>query len=39
MGVIDSGAICSIAFNAYEELKTKLAWPKGRRDLRRYPAG
>jgi hypothetical protein len=38
MGVIDNVAICPIAFNAYEELKTKLAWPKGRRDLRRYPA-
>jgi Fe-S-cluster containining protein len=35
MGVIDNVAICPIAFNAYEELKTKLAWPKGRRDLRR----
>src|SRR6267142_5288035 len=32
MGVIDNVAICPIAFNAYEELKTKLAWPKGRRD-------
>ena len=38
MGVIDNVAICPIAFNAYEELKTKLVWPKGRRDLRRYPA-
>jgi uncharacterized protein len=35
MGVIDNVAICPIAFNAYEELKTKLAGPKGRRDLRR----
>jgi hypothetical protein len=29
MGVIDNLAICPIAFNAYEELKTKLAWLKG----------
>jgi uncharacterized protein len=35
MGVIDNVAICPIAFNAYEELKTKLTWPKDRRDLRR----
>jgi Fe-S-cluster containining protein len=35
MGVIDNVAICPIAFNAYEELKTKLAWPKGHHDLRR----
>jgi Fe-S-cluster containining protein len=34
MGVIDNVAICPIEFNAYEELKTKLAWPKGRRNLR-----
>jgi hypothetical protein len=38
IGVIDSVAIGPIAFNAYEELKTKLAWPKGRRDLRRRPS-
>jgi len=35
MGAIDNVTICPIAFNGYEELKTKLAWPKGRRDLRR----
>ncbi|PYT67371.1 MAG: hypothetical protein DMG39_24210 [Acidobacteria bacterium] len=35
MGVVDNVAICPIAFNAYEELKTKLGWTKGRRDLRR----
>jgi len=34
MGVIENVAICPIAFNAYEELKTKLAWRKGQRDLR-----
>ena len=34
MGVMDNIGICPIAFNAYEELKTKLAWPKGRRDVR-----
>jgi len=33
MGVIENVAICPIAFNAYEELKAKLGWPKG--DLRR----
>lgn len=26
MGVIDNVAICPIAFNAFEELKTRLAW-------------
>ena len=31
MGVIDNVAICPIAFNAYEELKTKLRWSQGRR--------
>lgn len=30
MGVIDNVAICPIAFNAFEELKTKLAWSPGR---------
>ena len=35
MGVVDNVAVCPIAFNAYEELKTKLGWTKGRRDLRR----
>ena len=35
MGVVDNVAICPIAFNAYEELKTKLGWTKGRGDLRR----
>ena len=30
MGVIDNVAICPIAFNAYEELKTKLRWSPGR---------
>jgi uncharacterized protein len=29
MGVIDNVAVCPIAFNAYEELKTKLRWPPG----------
>ena len=33
MGVIENVAICPIAFNAFEELKAKLGWPKGRRDL------
>ncbi|MGA8223546.1 MAG: YkgJ family cysteine cluster protein, partial [Candidatus Acidiferrales bacterium] len=28
MGVIDNVAICPIAFNAFEELKAKLAWPR-----------
>jgi len=28
MGVIDSVAICPIAFNAFEELKATLAWPR-----------
>ena len=32
MGVIDNVAICPIAFNAYEELKTKLRWSQGRRN-------
>lgn len=32
MGVIDNVAICPIAFNAYEELKTKLRWSPGRRN-------
>jgi len=35
MGVIENVAVCPIAFSAFEELKTKLGWPKGRRDLRR----
>ena len=30
MGVIDNVAVCPIAFNAYEELKTKLRWSPGR---------
>jgi hypothetical protein len=30
MGVIDNVAICPIAFNAFEELKTKLGWLQGR---------
>ena len=34
-GVIGNVAVCPIAFNAYEELKTKLGWTKGRGDLRR----
>src|SRR5882762_5195962 len=29
-GVIDNVAICPIAFNAFEELKTKLGWLQGR---------
>jgi len=32
MGVIENVAICPIAYNAFEELKTKLGWSKGRRD-------
>jgi hypothetical protein len=28
MGVIDNVAICPIAFNAFEELKTKLGWSR-----------
>jgi Fe-S-cluster containining protein len=28
IGVIDNVAICPIAFNAFEELKAKLAWPR-----------
>jgi uncharacterized protein len=28
IGVIDNVAICPIAFNAFEELKVKLAWPR-----------
>jgi Fe-S-cluster containining protein len=28
MGVIENLAICPIAFNAFEELKAKLAWPR-----------
>jgi Fe-S-cluster containining protein len=27
IGVIDNVAVCPIAFNAFEELKVKLAWP------------
>ena len=30
MGVIENVAICPIAFNAFEELKTKLGWSRGR---------
>jgi len=30
--VIDNVAICPIAFNAFEELKTRLRWLQGRRD-------
>ena len=32
MGVIENVAICPIAFNAYEELKTKLGWLQLRRN-------
>ncbi len=28
IGVIDNVAVCPIAFNAFEELKAKLAWPR-----------
>jgi hypothetical protein len=28
MGVIENVAICPIAFNAFEELKAKLEWPR-----------
>lgn len=31
MGVIENVAICPIAFNAFEELKAKLGWSRGRR--------
>jgi Fe-S-cluster containining protein len=31
MGVIDNVAICPIAFNAFEELKTRLGWLPDRR--------
>ncbi len=30
MGVIDNLSICPIAFNAFEELKVKVQWPKNR---------
>jgi len=35
MGVIGNVAICPIAFNAFEELKTKLGWLQGRRNRQR----
>jgi len=35
MGVIDNVAVCPIAFNAFEELKTKLGWLQSRRNRRR----
>lgn len=35
MGVIDNVAICPIAFNAFEELKTKLGWSRSPRHRRR----
>jgi len=35
MGVIDNVAICPIAFNAFEELKTKLSWSRSLRHQRR----
>ena len=31
LGVIENVAICPIAFNAFEELKAKLGWSRGRR--------
>jgi uncharacterized protein len=31
IGVIENVAICPIAFNAFEELKAKLGWSRGRR--------
>jgi uncharacterized protein len=34
MGVIENVAICPIAFNAFEELKTKLRWSAGGRNRR-----
>jgi uncharacterized protein len=34
MGVIDNVAICPIAFNAFEELKTKLRWSQRGRNRR-----
>ena len=34
MGVIENVAICPIAFNAFEELKTKLGWSRGPRHRR-----
>lgn len=36
MGVIDSLSICPIAFNAFEELKTKLGWPRRGHTWRRF---
>src|SRR5262249_49787026 len=35
MGVIDNVAICPIAFNAFEELKTKLSWSGNPRHLQK----
>lgn len=38
IGVIDNLSICPIAFNAFEELKTKLGWPAKGSTRRRFPA-
>ena len=35
MGVIDNVAVCPIAFNAFEELKTKLGWSRNVRRRQR----
>jgi len=35
MGVIENVAVCPIAFNAFEELKTKLGWSRNLRKRRR----
>ena len=35
VGVIENVAICPIAFNAFEELKTKLGWSRNYRNRRR----
>jgi len=35
MGVIDNVAVCPIAFNAFEELKTKLGWSRNPGQWRR----
>jgi len=38
IGVIDSVAICPIAFNTFEELKAKLAWLRPEREEARSPS-
>jgi hypothetical protein len=36
--IYENVAICPIAFNAFEELKTKLGWLQGRRNRQHWPA-